>query len=385
MTKLTATWLDSAKTQFVLSSLADAGFVAYLVGGCVRNALLHVPVSDLDIATSARPEQVISLFGSIGVKVVPTGIDHGTVTLILEGETYEVTTFRKDISTDGRHATVLFSNTIHDDAFRRDFTMNALYCDRLGVIHDPVGGIPDLAKRHVRFIKDPQTRIHEDYLRILRFFRFYAWYGNHEDGVDEEGLAACAANVDGLDLISRERIGSELFKLLSAPCPETALGAMEQSGVLTRLLPGSACKILFALSALGAPLDPLMRLAALGGDNVSERLRLSKKQANQLARFRAAMGSSESLESLAYRHGDLCAISVAYLRAAMFETPMSPDWMVQISRGCNAIFPIRAADLPSSFEGADIGRALKDMERHWIDAHFVLSKSDLLSNYLGKS
>ncbi|MEN8837667.1 MAG: CCA tRNA nucleotidyltransferase, partial [Celeribacter marinus] len=127
------------------------------------------------------------------------------------------------------------------------------------------------------------------------------------------------------------------------------------------------------------------RLAALGGDDISERLRLSKKQATQLARLRAAMGSSESLESLAYRYGDSCATSVAYLRSAMFETPLSPDWMVQISRGRDAIFPIRASDLPSSFEGANIGRALKDMERHWIDAHFVLSKSDLLSNYLGKS
>lgn len=383
MTLLNAPWLTAPNTQLVLSTLTGAGYEAYVVGGSVRNTLLGVPVSDLDIATSARPDQVVGVFEAAGVKVVPTGIEHGTVTVVLGGAPFEVTTFRKDIETDGRRAVVQFSETMADDAFRRDFTINALYCDATGVIYDPVGGLSDLERRRVRFIETPETRIREDYLRILRFFRFHAWYGDDADGLDADGLAACAANLDGLDQLSRERVGAEFLKLLAAPHPETALGAMEQSGVLARLLPGAGCKTVFALSVLGADPDPVVRLAAMGGVDVSERLRLSKKQAAKLELLRAAMGSSEAIDSLAYRYGGAIAVAATYLRSAMFETCLPDGWRREVERGMAAVFPVKARDLPPSFEGPALGRALKQMEQRWINSHFDLTKPNLLSDYLG--
>ncbi|WP_417258554.1 CCA tRNA nucleotidyltransferase [Celeribacter sp.] len=385
MKTLNAPWLSAPNTQRILSTLTDAGFEAYVVGGTVRNTVLGAPVSDIDISTSARPDQVTSIFEAAGIKVVPTGIDHGTVTAVLDGEPFEITTFRKDVETDGRRAVVQFSDMMAEDAFRRDFTMNALYCDAAGVIYDPVGGLPDLERRYVRFIDDPDTRIREDYLRILRFFRFHAWYGDDTEGLDAEGLAACAAHVDGLDGLSRERVGAEFLKLLSAPHPETALGAMEQSGVLARLLPGGGCKTVFALSALEADPDPIMRLAAMGGEDVSERLRLSKKQAAKLDLLRIAMGSSETIESLAYRHGGPIAKAAVYLRSALFETALPEGWQLAVERGSTATFPVKARDLPASIEGPALGRALREMEQRWINARFDVSKSELLSDYLGDS
>ncbi|WP_417269262.1 CCA tRNA nucleotidyltransferase [Celeribacter sp.] len=385
MKTLNAPWLSAPNTQRILSTLTDAGFEAYVVGGTVRNIVLGAPVSDIDISTSARPDQVTAIFEAAGIKVVPTGIDHGTVTAVLDGEPFEITTFRKDIETDGRRAVIQFSDTMAEDAFRRDFTMNALYCDAAGVIYDPVGGLPDLERRYVRFIDDPDTRIREDYLRILRFFRFHAWYGDDAEGLDAEGLAACAAHVDGLDGLSRERVGAEFLKLLSAPHPETALGAMEQSGVLARLLPGAGCKTVFALSALEADPDPIMRLAAIGGEDVTERLRLSKKQTAKLDLLRIAMGSSETIESLAYRHGGPIATAAVYLRSALFETALPEGWQSAVERGSTATFPVKARDLPASIEGPALGRALREIEQRWINARFDVSKSELLSDYLGDS
>jgi poly(A) polymerase len=203
--KVSGDWLTQAGTQSLCAALEGAGYRALFVGGCVRNALLGEPVADVDIATGATPENVTNIAESAGFKVVPTGFDHGTVTVIASGKPHEVTTFRRDVETDGRRAVVAFSTDITEDAARRDFTMNALYADRHGTVIDPLHGLADLQARHVRFVGDAETRIREDYLRILRFFRFHAAYGDAAEGLDPEGLAACAAFSAGLETISKER------------------------------------------------------------------------------------------------------------------------------------------------------------------------------------
>ena len=195
MTRVRGEWISCASTQEVLAMLEGGGHLAYVVGGCVRNALMGVPVSDVDIATDARPERVMALAEAAGLKPVPTGIDHGTVTVVAEGIGHEVTTFRADVETDGRRAVVRYSDDISEDAARRDFTMNALYADARGDVLDPLGGLPDLEARRVRFIRDAGERIREDYLRILRFFRFNAWYGDPEQGVDPEVFPAMRSEI----------------------------------------------------------------------------------------------------------------------------------------------------------------------------------------------
>ena len=270
MKPITANWIRDKSTQKICHMLTNAGFDCYFVGGCVRNALLDAPVADIDISTNALPNRVMDLAKSAGLKAVPTGIDHGTITVIADGAPFEITTYRRDVETDGRRAVVAFSDSIIDDARRRDFTMNALYADPNGIITDPLNGMPDLLARRVRFIEDPDCRIKEDYLRILRFFRFHAWYGDVSAGLDADSLAAISANLGGLESISKERIGSELKKLLTAKDPAPSVAAMAACGVLNAILPGSDARYLSVLVHLEAGIapDPIRRLAALGGSDV---------------------------------------------------------------------------------------------------------------------
>nr|MBA3325662.1 CCA tRNA nucleotidyltransferase [Paracoccaceae bacterium] len=245
--RIEAPWLGAPGPRAVCALLERAGRQAFFVGGCVRNALLGREATDVDVATDAHPEEVMRLAGAAGMKAVPTGIAHGTVTLAVEGGPVQVTTFRRDVATDGRRAVVAFADDIAEDAARRDLTMNALYARPDGTVVDPLGGLGDLRAGRVRFVGDAAARIAEDYLRILRFFRFHAWYGDPEAGIDAEGLAACAAARDGLTLLSRERIGAELAKLLAAPDPAPAAAAMAASGVLACVLPGADPRALPAL------------------------------------------------------------------------------------------------------------------------------------------
>ncbi|MEO0911684.1 MAG: CCA tRNA nucleotidyltransferase, partial [Pseudomonadota bacterium] len=235
MTRIAPDWLASSATGAVMDALGEAFFV----GGCVRDALIGRSVADIDISTPLLPADVTARAEAARLRVVPTGIDHGTVTVIAEGKPFEVTTYRKDVATDGRRAVIAFADTLEEDAARRDFTMNALYADREGVVRDPLGGVADLHAGRVRFIGDAAQRIAEDYLRSLRFFRFFAWYGRPEAGLDAEGLAAVAAHLEGLDRLSAERVGAELKRLLAAPDPVAAVAGMAASGVLARLLPGA--------------------------------------------------------------------------------------------------------------------------------------------------
>jgi poly(A) polymerase len=377
--RLTGAWLDHPGTQGLCAALAAAGFQALLVGGCVRNAILGRAVSDIDLATDARPEIVTAVAENAGFRVVPTGIDHGTVTVIARHRPHEVTTFRRDVETFGRHATVAFATDVADDAARRDFTMNALYADARGQVIDPLGGLPDLLAGCVRFVGDADLRIREDYLRILRFFRFHAHFGAPDHGIDAEGLAACAAHSASIETLSRERVGAEMKKLLSAPDPAPAVAAMAQAGVLAQVLPGADPTALAPLVHLEAGLPPaaLRRLAALGGQDPADHLRLSNREAEVLEQLRIAIGTTETPAVLAWRHGADRARDALLLRAAVLDRPLqlAPD---AIARGAAATFPVSAADLMPDLQGPALGAALKQLQARWIASDLTATRDDLL-------
>ncbi len=380
--KVTGDWLTATPTQAVCAMLESHGHQALLVGGCVRNALLGAPVNDIDISTDARPERVMALAKEAGLNAIPTGIDHGTITVVADGIPHEITTFRHDVETDGRRAVVAFSDNVEDDARRRDFTMNALYARSDGTVVDPLGGIEDLKARRLRFIDNAEERIREDYLRILRYFRFHAYYGDPAEGMDPEALAAIAANIDGLSSLSRERVGSEIVKLMGAPDPAPAVAAMRQTGVLTAILPGTDDRAFAPLVHLeemyAVVIDPIRRLTVLGGDNIAEALRLSKKAARHRDVLRNGLESSDTPGALGYHHGGEAATSILLLRAAVFEMPLMPDDLAAAQNGSKAQFPIRPADLIERFQGAALGRALKELESRWIESGFALTKPELL-------
>jgi len=382
MKRITANWINNNRTQKVCQMLTRAGYECYFVGGCVRNALLDIPVNDIDISTNALPDQVIALATAADMKSVPTGIDHGTVTVISGGVPFEITTYRCDIETDGRRAVVTFADSIYDDARRRDFTMNAIYADAKGTVKDPLNGLPDLIARRVRFIEDPDCRIREDYLRILRFFRFHAWYGDENAGFDSDGLAACAANLGGLETLSKERIGAEIKKLLSASDPAPSAASMAASGVLNAILPDTDSQYLPVLIHLeqqsDTPPNPIRRLAALGGVETETLLRLSKAEADHLQRLRDGINNTMTPSELGYRLGANRARDIILLRAALLEMPLDQSTFEQAEKGASAIFPIRARDLMPTYQGAELGQKLSALEVEWITSGFGLTKEQLL-------
>lgn len=379
---LSGAWIDAPETQAVCAMLTDAGHQALFVGGCVRNALLEVPVGDIDIATDALPDRVIALAWDAGLKPVPTGHAHGTITVVSAGIPHEVTTFREDVETFGRHASVAFAGDLQADARRRDFTMNALYARPDGTLLDPLGGLADLRARRVRFIEDADRRIREDYLRILRFFRFHAWYGDPGSGLDADGLAACAGNLHGLAGLSRERVGAEMIKLLAAPDPAPALAAMQAAGVLQAVLPGADARAVGPMIHLEsetrmAP-DAIRRLAALGGDEAADRLRLSRSQTARLALLRTEAAGDRRAPELGYRHGAALGADILLLRAACLGSYPPAGMQADLARGAAASFPVRAADLSPELTGPALGRRLRELENRWIASGFSLSREDLL-------
>ncbi len=379
--RLEGDWIRAEDTQAVLAMLTNAGHQGWIVGGCVRDSLLGRSVADIDIATDARPKRVIELAEAAGLRAVPTGIDHGTITVIANGVPHEVTTFRRDVETDGRRAVVAFSDRLEEDAARRDFTMNALYADREGRVTDPVGGLADLKARRIRFVGDAQDRVREDYLRILRFFRFHAWFGDPETGMDLKALAAIAANADGIDTLSRERIGHEMRRLLAAPDPAPALAAMATSGVLPHVLPGADPRFIAPLVHLESTGDQprwLRRLAALGGSDAADGLRLSRAESRDLDLIRQAIEGTEGPAALGYRYGPDIARDALLIRAAS-GLPQPLGWETEIARGAAATFPVKAADLMPRHSGAELGCRLTEIENRWIASGFSLSREQLLA------
>lgn len=376
MTRLPADLLRDPALVAVLDALEQGGHRAYLVGGAVRNALLGRPVDDLDIATDARPEDVIRLAEAAGLKSVPTGIEHGTITLVSGGRGFEVTTFRRDVETDGRRAVVAFSDDLADDARRRDFTMNALYADRAGEVIDLVGGLPDLAARRLRFVGDPEARIREDYLRILRFFRFLAWYGRE---ATPEALSACAGLKDGLAQIARERIGAEMKKLLAAPDPAPAMALMAKTGVLAQIMPGADAGALPALIAAEGDRCASWprRLACLDMPDSADLLRLSRDETKAQDALQGALAAGWSLNEAGYRLGLPAATDLALIQAAR-GAPLPEGWETRLAEAATARFPIKAKDLMPQLRGAGLGRGLKAAEAAWIAGEFAMPAPALI-------
>lgn len=371
-------WIRHPGTQALCAALGLAGHRVYFVGGCVRNALLGVPVTDIDLATDALPESVSDIAESAGFRVVPTGIDHGTVTVIAGGHHHEITTFRRDVETDGRRARVAYTSDIAEDAARRDFTMNALYALPSGEVVDPLGGITDLRARRVRFVGDAHDRIREDYLRILRFFRFHAQHGDPLQGIDADGLAACAELSGGIAGLSRERIGAEMRKLLAAANPAPAVAAMTQSGVLAHVLPGADPRALAPLIHLEDGLPPRWqrRLAVLGGS--FENLRLSRAEEGDLGKIRDEIGTTRSPAALGWLLGEALAQDVILCRAALLESPLPNDWHGETLRGAQSQFPVTAADLMPALQGPALGQRLKALQEAWLASDLRLSRAALL-------
>ncbi|MDO5640955.1 MAG: CCA tRNA nucleotidyltransferase [Paracoccus sp. (in: a-proteobacteria)] len=374
--KIDAAFLNDPALIRVLAMLEAGGYRALIVGGAIRDAVLGMPVGDIDLATDALPDRVVELARDAGLKSVPTGIAHGTVTVISEGTPFEITTFRRDVETDGRNATVAFSDRIEDDAARRDFTLNALYATPSGKVLDPVGGWPDLRRRILRFVGEPDQRMAEDYLRILRFFRFLACYPlTPADGMQ----GAIRARKSGLARISAERIGAEMRKLLAAPDPGPALDLMRETGVLDEIFgetPESPMKALIAAEkAHDAPADWLRRLALIAPADAPARLRLSRAETARLD----AITRAETLPpaEAAFRHGAPAAFSAALIGLARGRA-LPADWPARITRAANAPLPVTAADLMPDLAGPALGRGLKAAEGAWIASGFSATRGALI-------
>lgn len=296
-----AALLARADVAALLSALNRDGEEARIVGGAVRNALLGEPVADIDIATTCLPDETMRRARAAGFKAIPTGVEHGTVTVAIEGAPFEVTTLRRDVETDGRHAVVAFGRDFREDALRRDFTFNALGLDAAGALHDYADGLADLAVRRVRFIGAASERIAEDYLRILRFFRFHARYGTGEP--DRAALDACIAGRAGLEGLSRERVWAELRKLLVAPRAAETLQAMAGAGLLAPVIGGVPRLSRFAATAdgPGEGVYPAFRLAALTVAVSEDALRLRERLRLSNAEFERVAGIAAALEALSGR------------------------------------------------------------------------------------
>jgi poly(A) polymerase len=386
--------MTAAETEAVLKALGQGGAELRFVGGCVRDAVLGRPIGDVDIATPEPPDLVIERLTAAGLKAVPTGIAHGTVTAVAGGKAFEITTLRRDVETFGRHARIAFTDDWQEDAARRDFTFNALSCRPDGVLFDYFGGLEDLAAGRVRFVGDARQRIAEDRLRLLRFFRFLAWYGRA--GPDPEGLKAASEAAPELALLSGERIQAEMLKLLAAPNPTPTLRLMAQRGVLGHAIPAEGKierlqKLLEIESLAGLTPDPIRRLGALlqpdadGILRLAERWRLSNAARDRLLAV-AAPGpkpdpalSDREQRVLLYRMSSVSwadRVLIAWAEALIAGRNEDADrWLRLLTlpiRWPVPVLPLKGRDLRAVGlkPGPQIGELLAALEAWWIDQDF---------------
>lgn len=376
-------WLQSSASKKIFAALGESS--VRFVGGCVRDSLLGQEVADIDLATTHEPTETVVLLEAAGAKVVPTGLAHGTVTAILNNQSFEITSLRSDVSTDGRHATVAFTEDWREDAQRRDFTINALYATTDGRIFDPFGGLEDLKNRRVRFIGSAVDRIKEDALRIFRFFRFSARFGT---SLDTEGLAACGLRAADAKNLSRERVRDELLKLLSIPDPRAFLREMQAIQLLPKV--GNSPAVLndlnFAVEtelSHGRNSAPETRLAFCYSRNsakeIGKAFRLSKKQQHFISDVREAgqnLDDDTSVRPKLYRLG----VKAVEDALASFSGNLRRKFMQEINNWESPVFPVSGADMIEiGFEQTPaLGARLKHLEKEWIESDFQLSKEELL-------
>ena len=391
-------WMRAPETRSVMDALNGSADEerARFVGGCVRNALMGRPVDDVDIATVLQPADVIAALEGAGLKAVPTGLDHGTVTGVSGGRPFEITTLREDVETHGRRAVVAFTTDWAEDAARRDFRLNAIYASLDGALFDPFDGAADVAAGRVVFIGEARERIAEDYLRILRFYRFNAWYA--EGAPDREGHAACVEMRAGLSRLSAERVWKELKKLLAAPAPERALKAMQEGHVLNEVFPGELdfnllLGIIHTDERESLPPDPLLRVAALCGADAGRMTALSEamKASNaERARFQGAAAPLRARTGLdprtrraaLYRLGPQAFSDQIRLAAAgddRARAALASD-LDAAARYQRPVMPVRGRDLVAAgfAKGPELGETLERLERAWIASDFTLDKAALL-------
>lgn len=393
-----AQWLDWPETKQVFAAISSGGGEVRAVGGAVRDTLLGRPVREVDMAATASPDRVMELAAAAGLKAIPTGISHGTVTVVAGGKPFEVTTLRKDVETFGRRAKVAFTQDWAEDASRRDFTINALYASAEGELFDPLGGLEDLAALRLRFIGDPRQRIREDYLRILRFFRLGAEL--EISTYEADSLSACVAQRAGLEGLSAERIHTELVRLLAAPAATTALGLMFDYGLLVAVLGGvprlDRFRRLESIEAeLGTGPDPVLRLSALAlwvkedAVRLFERFRLSNADRAKLdsaSEFRNVVveNTDISIQWGLYRYGRedfMCAALVAWAESG--KPAGDPDWRGMVARIAELPvpgFPVSGKDVIALGvpEGPAVGEVLNALEVHWMSEGFAADRDALL-------
>lgn len=378
-------WLADPSVTAVMDALESANGSARFVGGCVRDALLGRLGADIDLAVDLEPPDVVAALEGAGLRAVPTGIDHGTVTAVVDGRTIEITSLRRDVATDGRRAVVSYTKDWREDSLRRDFTINALYVDREGILTDFHGGIEDLSKPELRFIGDPGTRIREDVLRILRFFRFLAQLDI--PAPDAEAMAACREHVPLLPKLSAERVAGETLRLLTQEDPARVLAIMRDIGALAHWMPeatdDAALTRLIGLETARGEVDPIRRLAALcgkGAGNVGARLKFSSADQQRLAAMGEIVPAPENPRRTLYRLGAQPARDAALIGLARGVE----GWRGVLSLVANwtaPIFPIRGSDALALglAPGPTVGKVLKDLEEEWVAADFVSDRTILLA------
>jgi poly(A) polymerase len=399
-------WMKAPATRSVMAALTAQGGEARFVGGCVRDSVIGRPVRDIDIATHEPPDRVMALLADAGIRAIPTGIEHGTVTAVVRSDHFEITTLRTDVKTYGRRAEVAFTDDWAEDAARRDLTFNALSLTEDGILHDPFGGLADLEAGRVRFVGDAETRIREDVLRALRFFRFYAYYGRPP--IDAEALAAVEKMAPSLPRLSGERVWGELMRLLRASDPAAVFRLMEAHGILTHLFPGPTW--IARLAALvdveaargieGEGADPLRRLAAVMrldsdlAEALTARLKLSRKERHRLAAMAEAPGriaadaAPAAARRMIYALGSETYRDAVLLRWARDRAELGPGEnddayaaLLDLSESWPPPeLPVKGADavglgLPA---GPRVGQALARVEAWWIDRDFAPDRAACL-------
>ena len=380
-------WKSDSALKALVQSLESAGGVAYLVGGCVRNTILGKPFTDIDIATDLLPEQVVSISKKEGYKVIQTGISYGTLTIVKAGRKFEVTTFRSDIKTYGRKASVKFTSEMKLDAMRRDFTMNSIYMAVSGEIIDPLGSLDDLLEKKIKFIGNPSERIEEDNLRILRFFRFLAEFNKGRSDIDQDTMEALYKYKKEVKSLSRERIWMELKRILSVPEPQHIFSIMIAEGILDEVFPPieieGLSKVITAEKKYSVSPSHLVRLFSLNksiGKKWAHYVSLTSNEAKILEFIKESLAHYKELKTVAYKFGRGVAEGwLLNFHDGSFD--VIPSKMSEIiNTGCNAFFPISGVDLLEEMEeGPELGRQMERLEKLWIKSGFKMSKEELLS------